>query len=143
MLDLAFVNYEILNHTADLCIRVYGDSLENLLVNAGKAMMDLITNRKIVRNSEEIPIKIHGETDEELLVNWLQEILYNHEVKKMVFKDFKVQLINKTFAKGKAYGETIDKERHELYSDIKAVTYHNLKIVTGKDKLRVDIVFDI
>lgn len=143
MLNLAIVNYKILDHTADLCIRVYGDSLENLLINAGKAMMDLITNREIVRNSKEITINIHAETEEELLVKWLQEILYIHEVKKMVFKNFKVQLKNKRLATCKAYGEIIDKERHELYSEIKAVTYHNLKITHSKDKFRVDIIFDI
>ena len=143
MLDFAIVNYKSLDHTADLCIRVYGESLENLMVNAGKAIMDLITDTKTVKNSKEMPIKIRGETDEELLVKWLQEILYIHQVKKMVFNNFKVRLKNRKLATGKAFGEIIDRERHELYLDIKAVTYHNLKITRRKDKFRVDITLDI
>ena len=137
------MNYEILDHTADACIRVYGKSFDELLENAAMAMMELITDREKINPSQEIEIEVRGETKEELLVHWLQEILFLHEVKKMVFKDFRLNLISETHAKGKAIGEKIDIDKHELSFDIKAVTYHNLKIEPINDKLKVDIVFDV
>ena len=143
MLDLTTLKYEIIDHTADVCIRVFGNSLEELFVASAKAMMEIITDVEKVNPSKGISIKAQGENYEELLVKWLQEILYLHEVKKMVFKDFEIKIENAARAVGKAYGEKIDVDRHELYSNIKAVTYHNLKIISSKDKYRVDIVFDI
>lgn len=137
------MDYEILNHTADICIRVYGKSLDRLFKNSARAMMELITDREKINPSQEIEIEVRGETKEELLVHWLQEILFLHEVKKMVFKDFRLNLISETHAKGKAIGEKIDIDKHELSFDIKAVTYHNLKIEPINDKLKVDIVFDV
>ena len=137
------MDYEIINHTADVCLRVYGKSLDELFENAARAMMELITDREKINPSQEIEIEVRGETKEELLVHWLQEILFLHEVKKMVFKDFRLNLISETHAKGKAIGEKIDINKHELSFDIKAVTYHNLKIEPINDKLKVDIVFDV
>jgi len=137
------VDYEILDHTADVCLRIYGKSFGELFENAARAMMELITDREKINPSQEIEIEVHGENIEELLVHWLQEILFLHEVKKMVFKDFRLNLISETHAKGKAIGEKIDIDKHELSFDIKAVTYHNLKIEPINDKLKVDIVFDV
>ncbi|MGB7293246.1 MAG: archease [Thermodesulfobacteriota bacterium] len=143
MLDLTRLKYKIIDHTADICVRVFGNSLEEIFVGSSKAMMAIITDVEKVNPSKEFSIEARGENHEELLVKWLQEILYLHEVKKMVFKDFEIKIENGTRAVGKAYGEKIDFDRHEFYSNIKAVTYHNLKIISSKDKYRVDIVFDI
>ena len=137
------MDYEIINHTADVCLRVYGKSLDELFENAARAMMELITDREKINPSQEIEIEVRGETKEELLVHCLHEILFLHEVKKIVFKDFRLNLISETHAKGKAIGEKIDINKHELSFDIKAVTYHNLKIEPINDKLKVDIVFDV
>ena len=137
------MDYEILDHTADVCLRIYGKSFGELFENAARAMMELITDREKINPSQEIEIEVRGETKEELLVHCLQEILFLHEVKKIVFKDFRLNLISETHAKGKAIGEKIDINKHELSFDIKAVTYHNLKMEPINDKLKVDIVFDV
>ena len=143
MLELTRLKHKIIDHTADICVRVFGNSIEEIFIGSAKAMMEVITDVKKVIPSDEVSITAHGENWEELLVKWLQEILYVHEVEKMVFKDFKIKIENATRAVGKAYGEKIDIDRHEFFSIIKAVTYHNLKIISSKDKYRVDIVFDI
>ncbi len=137
------MNYEILDHTADVCVRVYGKSFDELVKNAALAMMDLITDREKIKSFKQIKIRAEGRTREELLVHCLEEILYLHQTKKMVFRDFEVNMVGETIIRGKAFGEQIDLEKHELFSDIKAVTYHNLKIETLNDKLKTDIVFDI
>mgnify|MGYP000060397900 FL=1 len=137
------MKYEIIDHTADVCIRVYGKSIEELFKNAATAMMELITDTGKVDTSQTVEIKAEGETLEELLVHWLEEILYIHQVKKMVFKDFEIINLSRNQIVGKALGENIDPDKHDLHHDIKAVTYHNLRIENLNDKLKVDIVFDI
>ena len=99
------MSYEILDHTADVCLRVYGKSFEEILKNAALGMMELITDREKVEPSEPVQIKAEGETREELLVRWLQEILYLHQVKKMFFHHFEVDRVTEIQVTGKAFGE--------------------------------------
>lgn len=143
------MDYEILDHTADVGVRVYGKSLTELLQNAAVAMMDLISDRAGVEPREKIEISAEGETEEELLIHWLEEILYIHKVRKMVFRDFEVECRRGTLqraltsVRGKAYGENIDLQKHELAMDIKAVTFHNLKLEPTDNGLKAEIIFDI
>ena len=137
------MNFEILDHTADVCVRVSAKSFQKLLENAAKAMMNLIANTDLIRPTKSISINVNGENQEELLVKWLQEILYRMEVKKMLFKDFKITRFAENKVSGGAFGEKIDLKKHILLHQIKGVTHHNLKIKKARDKLTADIVFDI
>lgn len=135
------MSYEILEHTADVRVRVYGDSFLDLLRNAALALLSLITERGSVRPVEEIVFEAEAETGEELLIKMLSEILYIHQVRKMVFSEAEIGLADGYRLKGRLKGEKIDLGRHEL--DIKAATYHNLKIERVNDRFMAEIVFDI
>jgi len=137
------MKYEFLDHTADVRIRVFGASFSEFLRNAAQALMDLIVDRKTVRSAEEIPFEINAETREELLVKMLGEILYLHQVDKLVFKDIEIRNAVGNRVTGIFYGEAFDPVRHELDLDIKAATYHNLNIEKVNDKFVADIIFDI
>ena len=137
------MDYEVLDHTADVCLRVYGRSFEEILTNAACGMMDLITDREKVEPSESVQIEAEGKTREEILVHWLQEILYLHQVKKMFFHHFEVDRVTETQVTGKAFGEKIDFDKHEIGSDVKGISYHNLRLETLGDRLKVDIIFDL
>ena len=143
MLELITMEYEILDHTADVCVRVFGASFSELLKNAAHALMDLIVDRRSVRSALEVPFEIQGDTKEELLVKMLGEILYLNQADKLVFKDIEITNVAGSRVSGMLYGEALDTLRHELELDIKAATYHNLNIERVNDKLKADIVFDI
>lgn len=137
------MGYEILEHTADVRVRVYGDSFLDLLRNAALALLSLITERGSVRPVGEVVFEAEAETGEELLIKMLSEILYLHQVRKMVFCEAEIELNDGYRLKGRLKGEKIDPGRHELMLDIKAATYHNLKIKRVNDKFMAEIVFDI
>ncbi len=139
------MSYEILDHTADVCLRVHGDTFQDFLCNAALAMMDITVNRQSVLRVTESEFTVQGETREELLVRMLAEILYLHEVEQMVFGDITIDLVIGDEYKliAKLYGEKTDTSKHELELDIKAVTYHNLNVEKVNDKFKADIVFDI
>jgi SHS2 domain-containing protein len=73
----------------------------------------------------------------------LSEILYIHEVGKMVFADVDIELTDGLKLRGRLRGEKTDTSRHELLLDIKAATYHNLKIERVNDRFMAEIIFDI
>ncbi len=143
MLELTVMKYEILDHTADLCIRVFGKNVLELIENAAYALMELIVDRESVKSSKDIQFEIIGDTNEELLIKMLGEILYLHEVEKLVFRDIEIESVTPNHITGKLSGERFDSSRHELELDIKAATYHNLNIEKVNDKFKADIVFDI
>ena len=137
------MDFEVFEHTADIGVRVFGGSYAELLKNAALAMFSLIAETGSVRPVEEIVFEAGAETGEELLIKMLSEILYLHQARKMVFSEAEIELMDGFRLKGRLKGEKIDPGRHELGLDIKAATYHNLKIQRVNDRFMAEIVFDI
>jgi SHS2 domain-containing protein len=137
------LSYEILEHTADIRIRVYGETLAGLFRNSALAMISLMAGTEAVKPLEEVEFEVEAETMEEILIKMLGEILYVHKVRKMVFCDVALELIEGKRMRGRLVGEKFDPERHELEFDIKAATYHNLKIQRVNDRFMAEIVFDV
>ena len=138
--------YEIIDHTADLSIKVYGKDLEELLKNCSAAMMDMICDLNTIELKNQYSVSSSGNSEEQLLVNLLQELLYLHEVKKLLFCKFEFKIndnIKNREVEGNVWGEEIDFSRHDLLNDIKAVTYSDLKVEHENGKLSVKITFDI
>ena len=68
--------YRVFDHTADLGVEVYGETVKELFVNAAFAVFDMLTDLDRVRAIEERNITVEGEGWEDLLVNYLREVLY-------------------------------------------------------------------
>jgi len=138
--------YELIDHTADLSIKVYGKDLEELLKNCSAAMMDVICDLNTIELKNQYSVSSSGNSEEELLVNLLQELLYLHEVKKLLFCKFEFKIndnIKNREVEGFVWGEEINFSRHDLLNDIKAVTYSDLKVEHKNGKLSAKITFDI
>ncbi len=138
--------YESIDHTADLSIKVYGKDLEELLKNCSAAMMDVICDLNTIELKNQYSVSSSGNSEEQLLVNLLQELLYLHEVKKLLFCKFEFKInnnIKNREVEGNVWGEEIDFSRHDLLNDIKAVTYSDLKVEHENGKLSVKITVDI
>ena len=136
-------DYENLDHTGDLGVKVWGDSREELLQNASKALVDTIVELGRVTPKREVEWAIEADSPEELLVQQLQEILFRMDAEGMVFSDFRISLRGLSSVKCLAYGERLDREKHEFKTEIKAVTYHQLKMGQEDDKWVAQIIFDV
>ena len=134
------MRYEEIEHTADVGIRAYGNTLEELFAAAAEGMFSLIADLSKVRPVGEGEVRVRGTDPPQLLVNWLQELLFLHETQRLLFVDFDVRIDGMVLA-GKARGEAIDKARHELKLAIKAVTYHGLTVDPKAGTAQV--IFDI
>ena len=145
MLDCLVVSYEILDHTADVRVRAYGGDMAGLLRSAVLAMAALIAAVDNAESTETITVEASGETPEELLVHLLGEVLHVHYTRRMVFRGAEVELPDEGALQARCTlrGEAYDAGRHELAYDIKAVTYHDLKIERAGDRLTAEIVFDV
>jgi len=135
--------FEILDHTADIGIIVYGEDLKSLFENAGEAFFHLITDLKKVRLRTERKIEIGGESLERLMVDWLSELLYLHDVENLLFKRFNVESVGEEGLKAKVRGEVFQEEVHVIKTGVKAVTYHQIEVREEKEGWRARIIFDL
>jgi len=134
------VRYEELEHTADVGIRAYGKSLDELFANAAEGMFSLIADLRKVKPVGQVEVRLSADDLATLMVRWLTELLYLHETQRLLLRSFEAR-IEGTSLRAKARGEAIDKDRHELGLVIKAVTFHNLRV--DPEAGVAEIIFDI
>jgi len=139
--------FEIIDHTSDAGIKAYGVTMTELFENAARGMFAVIAKdgRDIQGSKIEKKIEIHKNTDslEEMLVSWLSELLYVFNREKIYFNDFKVKSLNNDGIEAQASGVNLDLYQSDLYTEIKAVTFHNLKIEESVDGFSCTIIFDV
>ena len=135
--------YQLLEHTADLGIRVLEKDLESIFINSARAMSDLIADISTIKPVIPVKIKVQAQDRDELLKNWLSELLYHFHVKEMLFSKFDIEIFDDKTISSVATGEKVCDARHSFKNDIKAVTFHALNIHRTGNQLSTDIVFDI
>lgn len=133
--------FEILEHKADLKIKVFGRTKKELFENAMIGMFEAAKYKPTTDNIQRrTRIKISSFDLSSLLIDFLTEILYLAETKKEIYH--KVNF--KKFSKNKIEAELIGKKLEEVGVHIKAVTYYDLKIRQQKDKTWWAIIlFDV
>ncbi|NQT95699.1 MAG: archease [Candidatus Omnitrophica bacterium] len=136
-------HYEFLEHTADIGIRVWGDSFKELFIHSAKAMYELIADINLVKPESSFEVRVEAKDRDELLRNWLSELLYYFNVKEILLTDFVITELDDTHIISTASGEKIDPDRHNLKREIKAVTFHNLNIKEKNGEFATEIIFDI
>ncbi|MDI6816464.1 MAG: archease [Actinomycetota bacterium] len=135
--------FEVLDHTADVGLRAHGHTLKEAFENAATGMFSLITNLENIKPSTSQEISVEAEDQESMLVEWLNELLYRFEVEYMVFKRFEiVEWDEEHHMRAVAYGEPLDLGRHQIKTQIKACTYHMLKIEHNED-WSAQVIFDV
>ena len=139
-------NYEIIDHTADIGIRVGGGNLAELFSNAAMAMFDIIaevgsSTRQITNSPISTSVKLKADSLEELFINWLNELLSLSAIKGLIFFDFKIKKIQENFLESEAVGQNI--ENYRVNTEIKAATYHQLKIEKTTSGWQAEVIFDV
>ena len=137
--------YEIIEHTADVGVKANGNTLKELFENAAKGMFDIIGGRTHLKREIKKKIEIKKEVDavEELLVAWLSELLYIFNKEEILFNTFRVVQLDNSGISGEAEGEKIDLAKNPLQTEIKAVTFHDLKIEENTRGFHCSIIFDV
>jgi len=131
--------FEEVEHTADWALKVWGADLPNLFKNAAVGMLQLMDalpaqNDPLVRT-----IDIEAIDRESLLVAWLEELLYEMEIRLVTYQDIRIRIVGDT-----ALQATIEElPLVSIAKPIKAVTFNDLAIRQVQGGLEVTIVFDV
>src|SRR5439155_27271558 len=95
-----------------------------------------------VRPLHQVEVRLKGTDREYLLFDWLKELLYRFDAEHLLFGRFEVHVTPDGLT-GKAWGEPLDRARHELGHEVKAITYHGLKVEQTPDGWLAEVIVDI
>jgi len=135
--------YETFDHTADVGIRVFGRTVEEVFANAAYALFDQLTDLRKVRKQISQEISVQGSDREDLLIRWLGELLFLGESRGFLFKEFTIRRLDSTSLKAVARGEIFDPSRHRFKTEIKAVTYHQAEVKEKNGRWEGRVIFDV
>jgi SHS2 domain-containing protein len=135
--------YEFFEHTADLGLRIRAREPEEIFVDAARALTNaIVENPQSIQPAERAELSIVGEDSALVLFDWLNELLYRFEVDHRVYGKFEVRL-NSGRLQGSIWGEPVDRDRHTLAHEVKAITYHELKFVRVDSGWLAEVIVDI
>lgn len=137
--------YRFLPHTADGKFQAFGRTLEEAFANAALALASLVWDWERIGRRVRHFVHVKAIDREQLLVKFLGEIVYLFETKRFLLGGVEGLRIRAEFdgygLEALLEGEVLS-EAHELHGDVKAVTYHDLKIEEC-DGVTVQVVVDM
>ncbi len=142
--------FKVIEHTADVGIVAYGKNLKELFSNTAYGMFNIIADiNKITRDKLQIVnLKVEADNLEELMVAWLNDLLYQYNIKRVIFSRFKIEKLNEKMLLANIWGEELDLNKYEIKAEVKAATYHQLKIErrilkNKKIQWQTEVIFDV
>jgi SHS2 domain-containing protein len=132
-------HFEELEHTADLALKVHGHSLEEIFDNAARGMFSLMADLDDLAPSVSREVHLEAPDRESLLVDWLNELLYLHEVEEEIYSRFEIETLSSTTLSATVWGAKMEASK----LTVKAATFHDLEIRETEDGYLTTIVFDV
>ena len=135
--------HELFEHTADLGLRATASNLDDLFVEAGICLTSAIVDDiDTIEPRVETTVRIEGTDLEYLMFDWLRHLLYLFEEGQWLFRTFEVKH-SESGLSAIAFGEPYDPTRHALAREVKAITYHELKVEPTADGWLAEVIVDI
>jgi len=159
--------YEIFDHTADLGLRIRAASLDRLFEEAAEALFAvLVVHLDQVQPAQQKTLRLQAGTLEDLLHDWLSELLVLFALEKLVGRQFAVQLdrqqvpvagppetmaslmgqpiyLTQEVLDATIWGDRLDPARHHPGPEVKAVTYHGLRVEQHPDGWLAQVILDL
>jgi len=159
--------YETFEHTADLGLRIRADSLPGLFEEAAEALFSvLVGNLAEVEARQQERLRLQAGSLEDLLHDWLSELLVLFALRKLAGRRFQVRLDRQELFVGgpmgglpsvmgapvqmaqevleaTIWGEPLDPARHQLGPEVKAVTYHGLRLEKLPTGWVAEVILDL
>ena len=133
--------WEHFAHAADIGVRGYGADPGEAFEQAALALSAAITDPALIEPRIAVDIACQAPDDELLLADWLNALIYEMAVRRMLFSRFQVKLDGRRL-QARAWGEPVDAARHQPAVEVKGATYSALRVARepGSDWLAQCVV---
>lgn len=135
--------YSLMNHTSDIGVEVTGENFSKLMENGAFALFDLIADLSTVDPTYQETINIPEENAEDQFRTWLEKLLLLHNIDSYLLTKFEVNINPDGKIVGNVWGEQYKAEKHTLFSEIKAITYHQFQVIQTERGWSASFILDV
>lgn len=129
---------------ADIAFEAEADTIDGLFESCAMALTDIMVNPSTLRPTLAKEFSVDSGDVERLLYDFLTELIIAKDVDSLLFREVSVKVDSKAGSlKAVAKGEPIDRGRHELRNDVKAVTMHMFGVKHEGKRWKATVVLDI
>ena len=135
--------YELFEHTSDLGLRVHAPDLDSLFREAAEGLFSMIAEKwRPEGAATQHDFSLRADSHETLLFDWLSELLYTFHTERRLLSRFEVDVEGRKL-EARAAGTRLDHEVHQLLHEVKAITYHGLKVERTSSGWQAELIVDI
>ena len=135
--------YELFEHTADLGLRATAPDLDTLFAEMAQCLFTAIVEAPAtIRSERPETVEVAGADREYLLFDWRKHLLYKFDAEHQVYGRFEVKVRDDGLT-ATVWGEPLDPARHLLNHEVKAITYHELKVEPTAGGWAAEVIVDI
>jgi SHS2 domain-containing protein len=135
--------FRILEHPSDVGIEAFGLNLNEAFEYAALGLTSIIVEPASVDPCDQRFVSLKGTDPENLLVRWLSEIIYLYDGEDFLVSDVKITRLSHGELDATLVGETVIESKHKLRMDVKAITYHQLKVDETPEGVLLRVFLDI
>ena len=135
--------FELFEHTADLGLRVRAPDLTTLFRDAGNGLFSIIAEPwSPDGGSKEFRFELEARRTDDLFFDWLNELLYTFDTSRYLLGGFELE-VGRLRLEARAFGVPFDPEKHHLLREVKAITYHGLRVEPDEGGWLAEVIVDI
>ncbi len=130
---------------ADIAFEVEADSWDDLFAGAAAAMTAVMANPDDLKDGEHRTVNLEAATVDDLLFDWLGELIFLKDTENFLFRSARVRVESSDawHLHADLDGDVIDRARHDLGQDVKAVTLHMFTVETRNNRRHAHVVLDL
>ena len=135
--------FETFKHTADLGLRIQAETREALFEEAARGLFSVILEYpERVSGDLSFSFRIEGTRDDELLLDWLDALLFKFSSEHVVLGRFEVRF-GEDGLTADAWGEPYSSDVHGISEEVKAITYHGLRVEKFGEMWIGEVIIDL
>jgi len=134
---------ETFDHTADVGLSGRADTREELFEALAEGLADVICARGGIEKRETREVSVASDDVEALAVDFLWRVMTVIQDDAFAVAEVRVTRMSETAIEAELLGEPYDAGRHEYGSEVKAVTWHELKIARQGDQWTGRVILDL
>ncbi len=135
--------FELLEHPADIGFRARAHTQGGLFQACAEALVAIALEPDLIQPRHAYALEAFGQDAESLLINWLSEVLYLWDARRLALRRFRVRELTPGRVAGEALGEPFDPARHRAKLVIKGVTYHQFRLGQDEEGWYAQVFLDI
>jgi len=137
------VVYETFDHTADVGLRIVSPDLDGLFREAAEGFFSVVAEPSHPGGERrEMEFRLAADRLDHLLIDWLNELLYLFDTQHQLLDSFRVT-VRGTELQATARSRPADDARDRMLHEVKAITYHGLRVERTTDGWLAEVILDI